>query len=113
MKKINILGTEYSLEFRKRTDDPNLESNDGYTDTSVKLLVVEDMQQEKGSKIDLAAYTKAVVRHEITHAFLHESGLDASSNCYYEGWAKNEEMVDWFAIQSPKLFKAFQEADAL
>ena len=25
------------------------------------------------------------------------------------GWAKNEEMVDWFAIQSPKIFKLFEK----
>ena len=28
-------------------------------------------------------------------------------------WAQNEEMVDFFAIQFPKLLKAFEQADAL
>ena len=42
------------------------------------------------------------------HAFLHESGLAVNSD-----WAQNEEMVDWFALQAPKLFKAFKEAGAL
>jgi hypothetical protein len=37
-----------------------------------------------------------------------ESGLNASSNSV-EGWARNEEMVDWFAIQMPKLIKTFRE----
>lgn len=26
-----------------------------------------------------------------------------------DNWALNEEMVDWFAIQSPKIFKVFNE----
>ena len=43
------------------------------------------------------------------HAFLNESGLSDSSNQYGGAWAKNEEMVDWFAIQSPKIFKVYSE----
>ena len=58
---------------------------------------------------DLAAYQRKVIRHEIIHAFLYESGLWQSSfNC--KAWAQNEEMVEWFAIQSPKIFRAFREA---
>ena len=53
-----------------------------------------------------------MLRHEIIHAFLNESGLSDSSNSV-EAWAKNEEMVDWFAIQSPKIFKVFQDLDIL
>ena len=34
--------------------------------------------------------------------------LYCSFNC--KAWAQNEEMVDWFAIQSPKIFRAFREA---
>ena len=51
---------------------------------------------------------RRVVRHEIVHAFLMESGLDANANAV-ENWATNEEMVDWFAIQSPKIFKVYKE----
>ena len=49
-----------------------------------------------------------VKRHEIIHAFLFESGLAENS-----AWAQNEEMVDFFAIQFPKLLKAFETAGAL
>jgi len=28
-------------------------------------------------------------------------------------WARNEEMIDWFALQGPKILKAWQEAGAL
>lgn len=40
---------------------------------------------------------------------MNESGLSDSSNQYGGAWAKNEEMVDWFAIQSPKIFKVYSE----
>ena len=49
-----------------------------------------------------------MLRHEIVHAFLYESGLDVSSE-----WARNEEIVDWIALQTPKLQKAFEEAGCL
>ena len=40
--------------------------------------------------------------------FLFESGLAENSE-----WAQNEEMVDFFAIQFPKLMEAFKNADAI
>lgn len=46
------------------------------------------------------------MRHEILHAFLFESGL--SENAGFSGcWATNEEMVDWFAIQSTKIYDVY------
>lgn len=32
-----------------------------------------------------------------------------SSSNMSSAWAQNEEMVDWLAIQSPKIFVTFQE----
>ena len=52
---------------------------------------------------------KGILRHELIHAFLSESGLSYSSLNYSSGWAKNEEMVDFFAIQFPKIAKVFKE----
>lgn len=58
---------------------------------------------------DLVAYQKKVLRHEIVHAFLYESGL--WQNAYgSKCWAKNEEMIDWMAIQIPKIQRAYKEA---
>ena len=112
-KKINVLGTEYKIEKRKKEDDVNLQECDGYTDTSIKLIVIEDMQQEQGSKSDLEYYAKTIIRHELIHAFLFESGMDSNAHNCDIGWARNEEMVDWFAIQFPKILEAFKAADAL
>lgn len=42
-----------------------------------------------------------VMRHEVIHAFFNESDLSDYSN--------NEELVDWLAMQFPKMFKVFQE----
>lgn len=114
-RKINILGTEYRIETHKVSEDSYLEDNklSGYCGEEEKLIVVADMSEEKYftgmDEKAQEAYRKRVLRHEIMHAFLNESGLSDSSNQYGGAWAKNEEMVDWFAIQSPKIFKVYSE----
>lgn len=113
--KINVLGMEYRIETHKVSEDSYLEENKlaGYCGEEEKLIVVADMSEEKyftgmGEKAQ-EAYWKKTLRHEIMHAFFNESGLSDSSNQYGGAWAKNEEMVDWFAIQSPKIFKVYLE----
>lgn len=117
-RKINILGTEYRIETHKVSEDSYLKENKfaGYCGEE-KLIVVADMSEEKYftgmDKKAQEAYREKTLRHEIMHAFLNESGLSDSSNQYGGAWAKNEEMVDWFAIQSPKIFKVYSELGLL
>ena len=109
--KVNILGSEWSVKFGNEKEYPNLAKMNGYTDLLIREIVVDDMEASQGQigvKSDLESYQKQVVRHEIIHAFLLESGLDSNSNSA-DSWAVNEEMVDWFAIQTPKIFKLFYE----
>ncbi len=87
--KIDILGTEYRIEIHKVSEDSYME--------------------EKAQEI----YRKKTLRHEIMHAFLNESGLSDSSNRFDGAWAKNEEMVDWLAIQAPKIFSTFNKMNIL
>lgn len=115
MKKINILGTTYEVYFGTESEFPNLKENDGYTDTSSKDIIVNDMSNHRDdvlAKKNLPVYQKQVLRHEIIHAFLAESGLDGCGSSPVH-WEFNEEMVDWLAIQSPKIFKVFQELEIL
>lgn len=114
-KTINILGTEYKIVFATENDYPFLKEADGYTDTSTKEIIVNDlsyMKDDVSAKRNLNEYQNKVVRHEVTHAFIAESGLDGNGHSP-EHWEFNEEMIDWFAIQSPKIFKAFQELGIL
>ena len=107
-RTINVLGTDIRIFFRKEADDPKLKNVVGYFDSSKSMIVVKILEPDENSLGDLDKYQIEVLRHEIIHAFLHESGLDASAGAA-ESWATNEEMVDWFAIQSPKIFKVFRE----
>lgn len=108
-RKINILGTEYWIEFRKEDEDTILKDCNGYCDVTVKLIVVLAEPNKECDYEDFSFIQKKTLRHEIVHAFLTESGLFNNTYNVDAGWSKNEEMVDWFAIQSPKIFKVYSE----
>lgn len=119
MQIVNVLGTEYTIEIHKISEDEYMEKEhlSGYCGEESKLIVIADMSEKKyfpdfGEK-EQESYYKKVLRHELVHAFLNESGLSANAAVVTDAWAKNEEMVDWFAIQSPKIFKVFSEAGCL
>ncbi len=102
--KLNILGTEYIVITK------DLKDSDGKCDTLRKRILIHTMAEY--TKKQRPIRRKQVLRHEIVHAFLAESGLQADT--FEAGaWATNEEMVDWIARQGPKLFQAFREADAM
>lgn len=117
--KIDILGAEYRIEIHKVSEDSYMEKKGlaGYCEEENKLIVVADMSEEKYfAGMDEKAqetYRKKTLRHEIIHAFLNESGLSDSSNRFDGAWAKNEEMVDWLAIQAPKIFSTFKKMNIL
>lgn len=108
-RKINILGTEYQIEFRKEDEDATLKTCNGYCDVTVKLIVVLAEPNKECDCEDFSFIQKKTLRHEIIHAFLMESGLFNNTYNVETGWASNEEVVDWFAIQSPKIFKVYSE----
>lgn len=117
--KIDILGTEYRIETHKVSEDSYMEEKGfaGYCEEENKLIVVADMSEEKYfvgmDEKAQETYRKKTLRHEILHAFLNESGLSDSSNRFDGAWAKNEEMVDWLAIQAPKIFSTFKKMNIL
>lgn len=109
MKKVKILGTKYTIELKTEEEEPKLEKCDGFVDCYSKKIVVGKFKRDTMSVEDLEKYTKKVLRHEIIHAFLHESGL-AENTGSVDAWATFEEIVDWIALQFPKIQKAFKKA---
>lgn len=85
---------------------------DGCMDHSTKTIKILKMEQHENSVRDLENYKRKVLRHEIIHAFFYESGLWNQSGGS-DAWGYDETITDWLAIQSPKLMKAFKEADCL
>ena len=107
---VNILGTEYTVEELSKEQDNSLNECDGYCDKTTHRIVV-CTKEDDCDLGDFSVHRNKVLRHEIIHAFHFESGI--AENLENKQYGFSETLVDWFAIQSPKIFKVFQELDIL
>lgn len=113
IKKINILGQTYKIYLGVSIDkDNSLANRFGYCSGVDKKIVIAELNtidswKDENSKVK-QKQTENTIRHEIIHAFLVESGLWGSSNDT-DSWATNEEMVDWIALQYPKMLSVFKK----
>lgn len=108
--EINVLGTKYSVYERTKAEDKELNNCDGYCDKTTKTIVIIN-EKDNINLGNFEVYQKKILRHEIIHAFLFESGLH--ENWEHHGWGHDETFIDWFSVQFPKLLKAFKEVDCL
>lgn len=93
MSDINILGTNYKFEIVEEKSEKLDGSDGGITKYFEKKIYVNGDNEEIS---DL----NRVIRHEIIHAFLYESGLPEYSH--------DEKIVDWLAMQIPKIVKIYE-----
>lgn len=120
-KKVTVLGREYSINVYTAEEDKYFKEHSdtyGYCDYIDHKIALLDASTKDAYKSETEDYIlkamKETLRHEIIHAFLDESGLCSSSLALGSiPWALNEEMVDWFAIQGPKILEAWKKAKAL
>lgn len=104
---VSILGTEYEFLLQTEQENVKLRECSGLTEPETKKLIVfrelvDDVMIVEG----IDDYRKKVARHEIVHAFFIESGLS-------NDFGNNEVLVDWIAIQMPKMIKAMKEVGCL
>ena len=105
-QKIDILGTEYAVGI----DDAaciamNADGLCKYYDKEIILRKLEKLLDPDSSEESKLIRMKEVARHEIIHAFFAEAGLFDYSD--------NEQLVNWIAIQFPKMLKVFHDADCI
>ena len=107
--EINILGTNYEIKKLSESDYPKLKTLDanGLAELYSKQLIINsEMNRQTGNEYaNFEGYENKTIRHEIIHAFFHESGL--------VDYCQDEDLVNWLALQAPKMIKAFQEANCL
>ena len=104
---VDILGAEYTIYYKTNKEDSLLKNVDGYCDYTTKEIVVKEAKREVGDLGNFKRIKNRILRHELIHAFLYESGLWCNSYGV-DKWAENEEMTDWIAIQYPKINKVFK-----
>lgn len=103
-RTVNILGTDYTV-----VEKP-IKDCDGYCDKTTKEIAVA-VKEDDCDLGNFEEYRKKVLRHEVIHAYHYESGL--SENFENKQYGFSETLVDWFAYQSPKIFKTFEELGIL
>lgn len=106
--KVNILGTDYEVITQTEEENPKLKDAYGLCEMYSKKIVLSDIKEDVMNVDNIEAFKRKVVRHEIVHAFFAESGLRSNSD-----YAQNEELVDWIAIQFPKMLKVMGELEVL
>ena len=107
--KVNILGQEYEIKKQSEIENPKLKARraNGLAELYSKELIIstEASVEDEETYTNLAEYEKKVLRHEIVHAFFHEAGLN--------DYCHDEQLVDWIALQIPKMYKAMNETDCI
>ena len=109
LASVDILGTNYTIHYDVEPKaDKTLKKNKGwysYCNSEKKSIT---LSTRIGGVENNKLFYAINIRHEIIHAFLYESGLDTSSGSV-DSWATNEEMVDWLAMQWPKIQAIFKQ----
>ena len=108
MDKVNILGQEWEIVKQTESENPKLETANGICEVYSHKIVLREIKESEKYYENLEEFKRTVFRHEIIHAFFAESGLRQNSD-----YAENEELVDWIAIQLPKIVKVMNELDIL
>ena len=97
-----ILGTNYELIRDDETwRDIDADGECRSYSKIIRIRPLKDMLFNDSSDEEKEKRYKEVLRHEMIHAFFDESGLDEYSN--------DERLVDWIAMQFPKMLEVFLE----
>jgi len=98
--KLIIFGEEWTVLLRDIETCPILDELDGYTDWTVKQIVIKDTRKykDKMEMDDQNAFMCGILRHEIVHAALFESGLP--SNEQYD----HERIASWLQFKIERLY---------
>lgn len=112
---VHVLGTPYKVKIMASEHDADFENYpelNGYCDPSTKTLAIrsaESLVEHQKGKGYLPVENPHVdildtIRHEIVHAFMNESGIDANST----KWAHDEQLVDWLVQMMPRIESLMQ-----
>lgn len=90
--KLNILGEQYNYRLETTRTENILKDADGECRWYDKEIIID-------KELTPVAHKNVVIRHEIIHAFLAESGL--------RRYREDEDIVNWIAWNFDKLKETF------
>lgn len=106
--KVNVLGTEYKIILGDERTYPKLKDATGICEKYTKEIIMDTSgYQDSEAFNNLYAFDQNTLRHELAHAFMHESGFDG--NLTYD---QEERIAGWMAQMLPKYYQACKETRA-
>lgn len=102
---VDVLGCVYNIvmiDKEYKNPPERLEEESAFVDVINKVICIDRRDEGNGDIGDPSEF-EFLMRHELAHAFLYESGLEEYSN--------DETLVNWIAIQSYKIFKCFEKLE--
>ena len=97
--EVNILGTKYKL-IENAELDKDIDGQCAFYSKEIHIRPVGQLLDGEGTITEQNERRKEVIRHEISHAYLYESGLTTL--------AQDETLVEWLATTFPKMMQTFQ-----
>ena len=99
---VSILGTKYSVVLVDKFDDDESNFAGGFTDPDLHIIKIRDLEKmdewKKETPEKIEARQKEILRHEIVHAYLDESGLKWCTIGTGDSWSRNE-----ISIHAPRV----------
>ena len=104
---IDILGSEWTVYVKQESEDNRLKDCAGFTDWTVREIIIRDCRED-GNLKNLEAFMMKVLKHEIVHAYMCESGL--GDDWEHKSFGQEETVVDWIAFQMMKIVSTYGSA---
>ena len=98
--EIEILGTVYTI-YETDHIDTGIDGECNFYSKTIRIRSVNSLLDD-GTPEEKRERHRQVIRHEIIHATLYESGLNE--------YAHDETLVDWIALQFDKINKIVEQA---
>ena len=102
---LDVLGVEYLIRFGNRSEvqkeglSDEIQGETGFYDKTITIC-----NEFKGSVEEQKAQIEEVLIHELTHAFLFESGMIT--------YGVEETLPEWFSVMFKKMLKCFNNGMA-
>lgn len=99
-RKVEVLGSEYEVIIRPDSTDERLCGSCDWIDR--KIYLSEHLFIDKGEGyLEQEKFASHIFRHELTHAFLYESGNTKLEN--------DEESVEWVTRMTERMNDTYKE----
>lgn len=107
-KNVDVLGKNYKIIYAYEKDYPKLTDTDstGLCEVYANKIIIKNIMKDKSTYDNIEDFSRETLRHEIAHAFIHESGYNLSA-------ADEENLVIWISTMFECLAVAYASTGAL